>query len=108
MVPVATWNYITQDDSVRHMGPVAQDFRSAFGLGESDRLINTVDIDGVNLAGVRALIDRTDALRAQVQTLSSENARLSAQNAAQARDLAELRARLERIEQALESSSNRK
>jgi hypothetical protein len=100
-VPVATWNYITQDRSIRHLGPVAQDFHAAFGLGESDVLINTVDIDGVNLAGVKALADRTDALNAQVGALAAQNARLAAENAAQAREIAELRARLERLEQAL-------
>jgi len=30
-VPVTTWNYITQAEEIRHMGPVAQDFRAAFG-----------------------------------------------------------------------------
>jgi hypothetical protein len=103
-VPVSTWSYITQDGSIRHMGPVAQDFHAAFGLGESDRLINTVDIDGVNLAGVKALADRTDALNAQVRSLAADNARLTAENEAQAREIAELRARLERIEQAVSST----
>jgi|SRR5215469_4012047 hypothetical protein len=27
-LPIATWNYKTQPDSVRHMGPMAQDFRA--------------------------------------------------------------------------------
>jgi hypothetical protein len=93
-VPLSSWNYKTQDHAIRHLGPMAQDFAAAFGLGESDLLINTVDIDGVNLAAVKAVADRTDALRA-------ENARLRAENAAQARELAELRARVERIEQVL-------
>jgi hypothetical protein len=58
-VPVTTWNYLTQDRSVRHMGPTAQDFHAAFGLGESELLINTIDIDGVNLAAVKALEARS-------------------------------------------------
>src|SRR5690606_15628030 len=33
-VPVTTWNYKSQDASIRHMGPMAQDFHAAFGLGE--------------------------------------------------------------------------
>lgn len=77
-VPVSSWNYKTQDGSIRHLGPMAQDLYAAFGLGESDRLINTVDIDGVNLAGVQAVAARTDVLRAQVQALTSENAALRA------------------------------
>ncbi|HET7462424.1 MAG TPA: tail fiber domain-containing protein [Longimicrobium sp.] len=97
-VPVSTWNYKTQDRSIRHLGPMAQDLYAAFGLGESDRLINTVDIDGVNLAGVQAVAARTDALRQQVQTLSGENAALRAR-------VSELEARLQRIEAALQAAA---
>jgi len=83
-VPVTTWNYIAQDRTVRHMGPMAQDFHAAFGLGESSLRINTVDIDGVMMAGVQALDARTDAQGARIRALETENA--------------ELRARLERLE----------
>ena len=46
-VPITTWNYETQDPTIRHMGPMAQDFHAAFGLGESERHIPTIDADGV-------------------------------------------------------------
>ena len=32
-VPVTTWSFKADDPSVRHMGPMAQDFYAAFGLG---------------------------------------------------------------------------
>lgn len=83
-VPVTTWNYRTQDRTIRHMGPMAQDFHAAFGLGESHLMINSVDIDGVNLAGVQAL-DRT------AQRHEARIAELEATNAA-------LLARIERLE----------
>src|SRR5207244_1314681 len=35
-LPITTWNFRT-DASVRHLGPVAQDFRAAFGLGIDDK-----------------------------------------------------------------------
>lgn len=90
-VSVSSWNYLTQDRSIRHMGPMAQDFHAAFGLGESNLLISSVDIDGVNMAAVQALTARTDALR-------TENESLRRENAAQAAELADLRARMERLE----------
>ncbi|HLA63728.1 MAG TPA: tail fiber domain-containing protein [Rhodothermales bacterium] len=71
-VPVSTWNYETQDAGIRHMGPMAQDFRAAFALGEDSTTINTVDIDGVTLAGVQALSVRTDDLRAENEALRAE------------------------------------
>ena len=34
-MPVQEWNYKAQDAALRHMGPTAQDFRAAFGLGDA-------------------------------------------------------------------------
>ena len=62
-MPVQTWSYKTEDNSVRHMGPTAQEFRKAFGLGDTDKAIATVDADGVSLAGIKALIERTTKLQ---------------------------------------------
>jgi hypothetical protein len=52
---IQEWNYKSQDSSVRHLGPMAQDFRAAFGLGEDDTHISAVDADGVSLATIQAL-----------------------------------------------------
>ena len=52
---ISTWNYKAQNESVRHMGPMAQDFHAAFGLGNDDTRITTVDADGVSLAAIQAL-----------------------------------------------------
>jgi hypothetical protein len=54
-VPIRTWNYKTDSDTVRHIGPVAQDFRAAFNLGADDLHISTVDADGVALAAIQGL-----------------------------------------------------
>ncbi|MCZ6756382.1 MAG: tail fiber domain-containing protein, partial [Gemmatimonadetes bacterium] len=70
------WNYKAEDPSVRHLGPTAQDFHAAFGLGDSDKHIATVDIDGVNLLAVQALEKRTTDLRVEVAALREENAEL--------------------------------
>ena len=56
-MPVMTWNYRTQNESVRHIGPTAQDFRAAFGLGESDKTISTIDPSGVALAAIQGLVE---------------------------------------------------
>ena len=84
-VPIATWNYKSQDASIRHMGPMAQDFYAAFGLGLGENSIDTIDPDGVALAaiqGLHALVQEKDAenreLRATVATLSERLKRLEA------------------------------
>ena len=52
-LPISRWNYKTQDQSIRHVGPVAQDFQANFGVGEDDRHISTVDEAGISLAAIR-------------------------------------------------------
>src|SRR5262249_51863603 len=54
-IPIESWSYKSQDHSIRHLGPMAQDFYASFGLGEDDKHISTVDADGVALAAVQAL-----------------------------------------------------
>lgn len=77
-VPVTTWNYRTQDEEIRHAGPMAQDFYAAFRLGESDLLINSVDMDGINLAAVKALEARSTRQQARIAELEERLARLEA------------------------------
>jgi len=93
-VPVRTWNYTSQDPSIRHAGPTAQDFHAAFGLGESELLINAVDIDGVNLAAVKALEARSAKQQERIESLEAEVAKLRAELEAQRRLQAEQQAAL--------------
>ena len=57
-LPIATWTYDWEPDDVRHLGPMAQDFMAAFGLGDNDRVINMVDAAGVLMVAVQALYRR--------------------------------------------------
>jgi hypothetical protein len=83
-LPISSWSYRVDEDGIRHLGPTAQDFRAAFGLGNDDLTIGTVDADGVALAAAQALEARTSAQAARIEALERDNA--------------ELRARLERLE----------
>jgi hypothetical protein len=77
-LPIATWNYKAQPDSVRHMGPTAQDFREAFGLGEDERHISAVDAQGVALAAIQALYEEVKrALGEKDQQITELRARLA-------------------------------
>ena len=51
-ISVETWNYKFQRPSIRHIGPMAQEFAAAFNVGEDDRHINMVDACGVALASI--------------------------------------------------------
>jgi hypothetical protein len=86
-IPIQSWNFKSQDDSIRHMGPMAQDFRAAFGLGIGDKTIGGVDADGVAFSAIQGLYRQNQALERRNRTLA---ARLARQNA-----------RLNRLERAL-------
>jgi hypothetical protein len=58
-LPITRWKY-KADPSSEHMGPVAQDFRAAFGLGCDDKSIAVVDSDGVALAAIQGLNKKVD------------------------------------------------
>lgn len=66
---IQSWNYRDEDSTVRHIGPTAQDFRSAYGLGASETTIATVDADGVALAAAQALERRTREQAREIDTL---------------------------------------
>lgn len=76
-LPITTWSYKTSTEGT-HIGPVAEDFKETFGFAGDGKSIPTVDADGVALAAIQGL-----------------NAKLEAENA-------DLRARLERIEERLQ------
>jgi hypothetical protein len=83
-LPISTWSYRVEENGVRHLGPTAQDFRAAFGLGKDSITISTVDADGVALAAAQAIDRANQRQQAEIDALRSENA--------------DLRARLERLE----------
>jgi hypothetical protein len=101
-VPVREWNYVAQDAAIRHLGPTAQDFRSAFGLGDYPLRINTVDADGVALAAARAIETRTRRLTRQQADLAEEHDRLEARHASLLRERRTLIERLRRLEARVE------
>jgi len=78
-LPISTWNYRSQDAAIRHAGPTAQDFYQAFGLGEDDEHIATVDADGVALAAIQGLYRIIQEQDAQIACLEGEQAELQGQ-----------------------------
>jgi len=75
-LPIATWNYIADDPSVRHMGPMAQDFAEAFGLGADDRHIHVIDASGVAMASLQALSELVHEQGRQIALLRAELSRM--------------------------------
>ncbi|MCB1056977.1 MAG: tail fiber domain-containing protein [Acidobacteria bacterium] len=72
-IPVQKWNYIHDQGDTPHLGPMAQDFYAAFGLGDDDKHIATTDADGVAFAAIQALYQRLLEREAQLDALVARN-----------------------------------
>ena len=70
-LPLSSWSY-KADPDVRHIGPMAQDFHAAFGMGDDERRINMVDAFGVLLGCVQALRAQLQERDAQISALWAE------------------------------------
>ena len=90
-MPVREWRYRADGPDIRHVGPTAQDFHAAFGLGQDDRTISTLDASGINMLAIQALEARTrlltervaelEALRAAFRSLETAHGALAARHA---------------------------
>jgi hypothetical protein len=90
-LPISRWSYKTEH-GVRHVGPMAQDFYAAFGVGEDDKHITSIDEDGVALAAIKALHAENAQLRAGQRSLRARLAAMTALQTQQAHDVARLSA----------------
>jgi len=81
---VSRWSYDAQA-GVRHMGPMAESFHDAFGLGEDEHRISTVDADGVALGAIQGLAkrdaDRAAAIEEQAERIEELEAEVDAKGA---------------------------
>ena len=90
-VPVQTWNYTTQNESIRHIGPMAQDFSAAFNVGENNTTISTVDAQGVAFAAIQGLYQVAQAKDAQIDQQQTQISALQSQMDEQAQQLKKLK-----------------
>lgn len=88
-LPVSRWSYRSDRPGVRHIGPMAQDFRRIFKVGSDARFIAPLDGAGVSLAAIQALYRR-------VQKLELRQAKIVRKNKELRRKLRAIRKRVER------------
>ncbi|WP_146151973.1 tail fiber domain-containing protein [Ahniella affigens] len=74
-LPIREWNYIGRPETDRHVGPVAEEFHQAFGLGQDERTISLSDMAGVALAAVKEL---NTELQRRDQQIAEQERRLRA------------------------------
>ncbi len=70
-LPILIWNYKKENSSVRHIGPMAQDFYTEFGLGNDTTSISTIDPAGISLAAIKELDKRNGRVQIDILNLYS-------------------------------------
>lgn len=75
-LPIYEWNYIRDPEKARHIGPMAQDFHAAFGLGNSETQLTPSDVSGVTVVAVQALHEKVAAQEAEIESLRQTVAEL--------------------------------
>ena len=76
---VSTWTYKWKTDTL-HMGPMAGEFFDAFGLGDSDEGIQTIDADGVLFAAIQGAAEKLDEKDERIDAQAERIATLEARN----------------------------
>jgi hypothetical protein len=93
-IPMSAWSYKSDPSSLRHVGPMAEDFYAAFGLGADDKHIAINDSAGVALVAIQGLHKLVEEKEAEIRRLDEAVARKDA-------ELEDLSERLDRIESRL-------
>ena len=83
-MPLYSYNFKNADPSIRSLGPMAQDFYAAFGLGQDNKMVASINLEGVALSAIQGLYAEVQTDREQ---LKAKDARIE-----------ELEQRVERIE----------
>jgi len=102
-IPVTRWQYKGEDEGIQHIGPMAQDFYTAFGLGGSNKHIGTVDADGVALAAIQGVHQLVKENETQISALVAAR---DAEIATLRTETTTLRVRLEMLEAMMAELTN--
>lgn len=105
-LPISSWSCKSEALSVKHVGPTAQDFHSAFGLGQDDKHIASIDEGGVALAAIQGVYELAKEREIQIEKLQKQVSELRAELADQRDRTEQWEARLASIERALGRSKS--
>ncbi len=81
-LPIKEWSYKDSLAGIRHVGPMAEDFHQAFGLGENTSGIATLDTSGIALAAIQGLdkkiVEQDKVLAEQGKKMAAKDAEITA------------------------------
>ena len=75
-LPILTWVYNDDQTGARHVGPIAEEFYSAFGLGADNKHIAPSDQAGLALAAIQGLSNEVQQKDERIRALEQRLAQL--------------------------------
>lgn len=68
-LPIYEWSYKSDPMGNRHIGPMAQDFYAAFGLGKDEKSLTPSDVTGVAVAALQEMNRKVEAQQSKIEAL---------------------------------------
>ncbi|KRD21929.1 hypothetical protein ASE39_05905 [Acidovorax sp. Root267] len=84
-LPLYHWRYKSSPTQERHVGPMAEDFRKIFQLGQDDKSLAPGDLAGVTLGAVQELARKVTEREADITAIRARISLLEAQMATPAK-----------------------
>jgi hypothetical protein len=106
LLPVTEWEYKGQPNR-SYIGPMAQDFHAAFGLGQDDKTITTADTDGVMYAAIQGLVEELKDRDREIEELKAWSREQGARSQAEIEEFRAKSAEVDGLKAKLQSLENR-
>jgi hypothetical protein len=100
-MPISKWSYKDDPTQRRYIGPMAQDFHAAFGLGDDDKRISTLDSESVALAAIQGLNQKVEEKDTEIAALERRLADLESKLLQVSQQTGQLKATPQQAENAL-------
>lgn len=98
---ITSWNYKKDDDSIKHIGPMSQDFYSLFKVGINDKTIAPLDAASIAITGIKALSNQVEKKDIKIKELEAKVEELEAK----IKNLEAIQAKISKIEDFIKKSS---
>ncbi len=59
-LPIREWNYVHDQDHIRHIGPMAEDVHHLFEVGQGPKSLSSIDTAGIALATIQGLNEKLE------------------------------------------------
>ena len=70
-LPIRQWSYKHDDEKIRHIGPMSEEFFASFDVGENPDGISSLDTGGVALAAIQGLKQEIDKRDRKIEKLEA-------------------------------------